>query len=141
MAVCICYLRTQTLKETQMTTTIDDVTTVEKVTTAVAKEFDTYYRDCFWDEFHGEPSAKKIKLADLEPGCARMTENEVTAINIATVDYFILNCIDDVLGDDSARTACVFKIIEMAKTLKAKHGDAFDAMAIAKAFKAMNWIR
>jgi len=35
----------------------------------------------------------------------------------------------------------VLKINEMAKTLKAKHGDAFDAMAIAKAFKAMNWIR
>jgi hypothetical protein len=70
-----------------------------------------------------------------------MTEDEVTAINIATVDYFILNCTDDVLGDDSARTACVLKINEMAKTLKAKHGDAFDAMAIAKAFEAMNWKR
>jgi hypothetical protein len=118
-----------------MTSKIDDVTA------EVAKAFDTYYRDCFWDEINGEPNAKKMKLAELEPDCVKLDPDQAVAIAIACNDYVILNCIDDVYGDDASRTTFVLKIHAMAKTLKAKHGESFDGAAVAKAFRALRWMR
>ena len=114
--------------------------TTDDVTAAVAKEFDTYYRDCFWKEINGE-IPKKMKMTELDPECTKMSPRETIAIGIAAVDYFILNSIDDVYGDDDSRTAFVMQIHEMAALLKAKHGALFDGVAIAKAFRAMNWQR
>ena len=110
------------------------------VTAEVAKTFDTYYRDCFWDEFNNndEPNTKKVKL---DADAVKLDADDAVAIAIAAADYFILNCIDDVLGDDSARTSFVLKIHAMAKALKAQHGDAFDGKAIATAFRALHWMR
>jgi hypothetical protein len=114
--------------------------TTDDVTAEVAKEFDTYYRECFWEEINGEKT-KKMKMAELEPDRLKMSPLETIAIGIAAVDYFILNSIDDVLGDDESRTTFVMQIHEMAVLLKAKHGALFDGAAIAKAFRAMNWQR
>jgi hypothetical protein len=118
-----------------MTSKIDDATA------EVAKEFDTYYRDYFWDEINKEPNAKKMKLAELEPDCVKLDADDAVAIAIASGDYFIFNCVDDVLADDECRTTFVLKIHAMAKTLKAKHGDSFDGKAIATAFRALRWMR
>jgi len=109
------------------------------VTAEVAKTFDTYYRDCFWEEFNNdEPNTKKVKL---DADAVKLDADDAVAIAIAAADYFILNCIDDVLGDDSSRTTFVLKIHAMAKALKAQHGDAFDGKAIATAFRALHWMR
>ena len=102
-------------------------------TATVAKAFDTYFRESFWDEFNGEPAAKKMKTNGAE-----LNSEETMHLVLAAVDYYILNDPNDVLGDDEARTAFVLKIIEMAKTMKGQHGDAFDGEAIAKAFRAMH---
>jgi hypothetical protein len=113
---------------------------MDAVTTALAKAFDTYYRDCFWDEINGEvaPSThKKVKLDEN----VKLDADDAVAIAIAAADYFILNCTDDVLGDDSSRTTFVLKIHAMAKAFKAQHGDAFDGQAIATAFRALHWMR
>ena len=64
------------------------------VTAEVAKTFDTYYRDCFWDEFNNndEPNTKKVKP---DADGVKLDADDAVAIAIAAADYFILNCIDD----------------------------------------------
>ena len=58
----------------------------DDVTAEVAKEFDTYYRDYFWDEINEEPNAKKMKLAELEPDCVKLDADDAVAIAIASGD-------------------------------------------------------
>ena len=111
------------------------------VAKAIAKEFDDYYRDYFWNEQNDEPDTKRMKFTPLEPGCAKLDADEAVDIAIAANDYFCYNCIDDIFAEDVSRTAFVRKIHTMAKIAKAKHGDKFDSKAIADAFEALQWSR
>jgi hypothetical protein len=98
----------------------------DAVTSEVTKAFDTYYSKHVWDEInHGQPPAAKKAKVELEAFAAgaqtKLDVDEAVALAVATVDYFIFNSDDDVLGYSPSHTAFVQKIHEMAKAFKAQH--------------------
>jgi hypothetical protein len=83
--------------------------------------------------------SKKVKLVATVELEKKVEGGETLAIALGAVDYYILKCEDDVLGDDSGRTLFVKEIHERAKALKAKYAKddvgLFDAVAIGAALK------
>jgi hypothetical protein len=114
------------------------MTTKEEVTKEVVNAFDDYYYERFWYDLNGEPMSKKKKAETAtvdELVEKKLDGDETLAIALGAVDYYILKCNDDVLGDDNGRTLFVKEIHERAKIWKAKHGGLFDAVAIGAALK------
>ena len=113
-------------------------TTKEEVTKEVVKAFDDYYYERFWYDLNdpdvGEPMSKKAKTIAVE-----LEGDEALSIALGAVDYYILKCDDEVLGDDNGRTLFVKEIHERAKIWKAKYAQddvgLFDAVAIGAALK------
>jgi hypothetical protein len=109
----------------------------KQATAEIVQAFDDYYTKDFFDVLNRETGCKKRKFDELEgAGLVKLDAEETVAIAIAAVDYFIYKCDDDVLSNDSGRTMFVQEIHAQAREFKAKHGDAFDAKAIAAAFIA-----
>ena len=118
-------------------------TTKEEVTKEVVKAFDDYYYERFWYDLNdpdvGEPMSKKAKTAVDELVEKKLEGDETLSIALGAVDYYILKCDDEVLGDDNGRTLFVKEIHERAKIWKAKYAQddvgLFDAVAIGAALK------